>query len=178
VGYELHPGTPAGGVRLSEYLPDAEAMLGYVKKFAQTFGLGDLTAPERLANTRRALAVAEHARDLGRLEPFARAVYDTYWRRGGGIETDAELAQVAERAGLDPAAAVAAASDPALLARVDAARRAALEARVTGLPTFDVEPGAAGASRQGSRVVGCQRYDVLAEAVRRAGGRRRVPPAG
>ena len=178
MGYELHPTTPAGGVRLSEYLPDADGMLGYVKKFAATFGIADLVPPERLANTRRALAVAEHARDVGRLEPFAHAAYDAYGRRGGGLESDADLAKVAERAGLDPAAAVAAANDAALLARVDAARRVALGAGVTGIPTFDVEPTGGGASRQCSRVVGCQSYEVLADAVRRAGGKRRMLPPG
>ncbi len=38
IGYELHPDTPPGGVPLSSYLPDAEAMLGYVKTFAARFG--------------------------------------------------------------------------------------------------------------------------------------------
>ena len=34
MGYELHPETPPGGVSLSSYLRDAEAMLRYVKEFA------------------------------------------------------------------------------------------------------------------------------------------------
>jgi hypothetical protein len=54
---------------------------------------------------------------------------------------------------------------------VDEARRAALAARVGGVPTLDVEPEAPDAPP--SRIVGCQRYEVLAEAVRRAGARRR-----
>lgn len=176
VGYELHPGTPPGGVALSEYLRDAEGMLGYVKTFAAGFGITDLVPPERLANTRRALAVAEHARDVGRLEAFCRAAYDTYWRWSGGLESDADLAEVARRARLDPDAALAATRDAALLARVDAARKAAHEAGVTGIPTLDVEPDAPSASRVASRVVGCQRYEVLAEALRRAGARRRATP--
>jgi predicted DsbA family dithiol-disulfide isomerase len=171
VGYELHPETPPGGVALSEWLGDADAMLGYVKSFAASFGIPDLVPPERLANTRRALAVAEHARDAGRLDPFCDAAYDTYWRWGGGLETDEELAGLARRAGLDPGAAVAAARDPALLARVDGARRAALAARVGGVPTLDVD--AESPAPPPARIVGCQRYEELAEAVRRAGARRR-----
>jgi predicted DsbA family dithiol-disulfide isomerase len=73
---------------------------------------------------------------------------------------------------MDPVVAVDAARDPELLAAVDAAGRAATAAGVTGIPTFDFAPGP-GASGAGARVVGCQRYDVLAEAARRAGGRRR-----
>jgi predicted DsbA family dithiol-disulfide isomerase len=164
VGYELHPDTPDGGIALSEYLPDPGAMLGYVRSFAAGFGIRDLVPPVRLARTRRALAVAEHARDEGRLAEFRARAFDAYWREGRGLESDEELAALAREAGLDAADAVAAARDPAVLARVDAAGRAAREAGVTGIPTFDIGP---------VRVVGCQRYDVLAEAARRAGARRR-----
>jgi predicted DsbA family dithiol-disulfide isomerase len=173
VGYELHPETPPGGVAKSEIFRDLEGMHAYVKSFAAGFGIADLAPPARLVNTRRVLAVAEHARDLGRLERLSAAAYDAYWREGRGIESDEELAVLARRAGLDPAAAVAAAKEPALLARVDAARREAKTAGVTGVPTFDVEPDVPGGGRASSRVVGCQRYDVLVEAVRKAGARRR-----
>jgi predicted DsbA family dithiol-disulfide isomerase len=176
VGYELHPETPPGGVAVAEHFRDPEGMHAYVKSFAAGFGIVDLSPPERLANTRRALAVAELAREGGRLVAFNAAAYDAYWRRGEGIESDAELAAIAARAGLDREAAVAAARDPALLARVDAARREAMRAGVTGIPTFDVEPDAPGGARASTRVVGCQRYEVLVDAVRRAGARRRESP--
>jgi predicted DsbA family dithiol-disulfide isomerase len=172
VGYELHPETPAGGLALSSYLRDADAMLRYVKEFAAGFGITDLRQPRVLANTRRAMAVARLAREQGKLERFSAAAYDAYWREGQGLESDDELAAIARRAGLEPADAVAAARDPALLAVVDAARRASIAAGVTGIPTFDFGPGP-GAAGAGARVVGCQRYEVLADAVRRAGGRRR-----
>ncbi len=175
IGYELHPDTPPGGVPLSSYLPDAEAMLGYVKTFATLFGITDLAPPERMANTRRVLAVAQHARDQNRLEPFRAAAFDAYWRRGRGLESDEDIAELARQARLDPVAAVAAAGDPALLARVDDARRAAIEAGVTSVPTFEVRAAEHGAAERPARVVGCQRYDVLADAVRRAGARRRAP---
>jgi predicted DsbA family dithiol-disulfide isomerase len=164
VGYELHPETPPGGIPLSEYLPNAEAMLGYVKSFAQGFGIPDLLPPTRLANTRRVLAVGELARREGQLESLRAVAFDAYWRRGWGLETDDDLRWIAREAGLDPDAALAALADPALLASVDAARRQALAAGVTGIPTLEFGP---------VRVVGCQRYEVLADAARRAGARRR-----
>ena len=176
MGYELHPETPPGGVAIAERFRDHESMHAYVKSFAAGFGIFDLAPRARLANTRRVLAVAEHARDVGRLEAFSAAAYDAYWRHGRGLESDEEIAAIAGQAGLDPAAAVEAARAPALLARVDAAREEALRAGVTGIPTFDVEPEATGGSRTSSRVVGCQRYEVLVEALRRAGARRREPP--
>jgi predicted DsbA family dithiol-disulfide isomerase len=164
VGYELHPRTPPGGTPLGGHLRSSE-LLGCVKGFAAGFGIVDLVPPLRLASTRRALAAAQHARDAGRLEPFRAAAFDAYWRRGRGLESDEDLAAIAVEARIDPERAIAAAADPAMLARVDAARRVALEAGVTGIPTFEI--GAL-------RVVGCQRYEVLAEAARRAGARRRA----
>ncbi len=171
VGYELHPGTPRGGLPLASYLSDAGAMLGYVKSFAAGFGLRDLRAPDRLPSTRRALAAAQYAREAGKLEVFRAAAFDAYWREGRDLDRDEDLVHVARAVGLDPAAALAAADEAGALACVDAARRAAREAGVTGVPTFDfvAAPGA----RPVTRVVGCQPYEVLAEAARRAGARRR-----
>ncbi len=163
IGYELHPETPPGGLPLDRILPNAEAMLRSVRDFAERFGIDDLRAPARLANTRRALAVAERARDAGRLGAFRAAAFDAYWRRGADLEDPGALAGLAALAGLDPAAARDAVEDPALLSRVDAARERARAAGVTGIPTFDF--GA-------TRVVGCQPYEVLAAAARRAGAPR------
>jgi 2-hydroxychromene-2-carboxylate isomerase len=149
-------------------------MIACVRSFAAEFGIPDLVPPDRVPNTRRALAVAQHARLIGRLDAFRATAFDAHWRRGWGLETDEDLRWVAREAGLEPAAAVAAASDPAILARVDAARATALAARVTGIPAFDffsAEPAAGDAPP--SRVVGCQRYEVLADAARRSGARRR-----
>jgi predicted DsbA family dithiol-disulfide isomerase len=164
VGYELHPRTPPGGVPLAEVLGAPDEMLRYVRSFAAGFGISDLAPPLRLAPTRRAHAVAQHARDEGRLAQYRASAFDAYWRRRRGLESDEDLASLAAEAGLEPARALAAAQDPAMLRRVDGARRAALEAGVSGVPTFDI--GA-------TRIVGCQRYDVIAEAARRAGARRR-----
>ena len=165
MGYELHPETPPGGIPLSEYLPDPDAMLGYVRSFASGFGIRDLVPPLRLASTRRAHAVAQHARDAGRLAAYRVAAFDAYWRQRRGIESDDELATLAREAGLDPSAALLAAGAPAVLERVDAAWHAARAAGVTGIPTFELGE---------TRIVGCQRYEVLAEAARRAGARRRA----
>jgi 2-hydroxychromene-2-carboxylate isomerase len=143
-------------------------MLRYVKTFATGFGIDDLAPPSRLVPTRRVLAVAGLARDVGRLDVFRELAFDAYWRRGWGLESDEDLRWIAREAGLDAEAAVAAAGDPARLAAVAAARREALAAGVTGIPTFDF-----GARAAPIRVVGCQRYEVLADAADRAGARRR-----
>jgi predicted DsbA family dithiol-disulfide isomerase len=145
-------------------------MLRYLAAFAARFSVS-LSPPSRLANTRRAHAAAQRARELGAVDAFRAAAFDAYWREGRGLESDADLAAIAERAGLGREL-VAAASDPAVLERVDAARREARHAGVTGIPTFVFH--AEGADEAASvRVVGCQPYDALADAARRAGARRR-----
>ena len=170
MGYELHPETPPGGVPLDAYLPDAAGARRYVKSFAARFGL-EIDPPARIASTRRALAAAQAARELGKLDAFRAAAFDAYWRGGSAITSDDEIAALARAAGLETAPLVAAAGDAARLAEVDAARARATAEGVMGIPTFDF---LAGGEDRGLRVVGCQPLDVLAEAARRAGATRRT----
>lgn len=138
-------------------------MHDHLRRFAASFGIDDLRPQLRLPNTRRALLLAEHARDRGRLAELRQAIMEAHWRRGQDIEDPEVLAACARAAGLDPEAARGAASDPALAERLDAAAREAAAAGVTGIPTF-VLPG--------RRVVGCQTYEALAAAAEAAGARR------
>lgn len=139
-------------------------MSAHLARFAAAFGVAGLRIPERSPNTRAALALAEHARDEGRLHETRRALMEAFWRRGEDLEDREVLARCAREAGLDPARALAALDDPALAARVDAMGRDAARAGVTGIPTFVVG---------GRRVVGCQPYEVIAAAAEAAGARRR-----
>lgn len=166
-GFELHPGTPRGGMPLTElfrgaHLPSLHAR---TKAFGAQFGVHDFQPPDRLRNTRRALAMAEYARDQGVLDAFRKAVFDAHWRRGKDLEADADLREIAESVGLSADAALRAADDRAMLDRVDARQALARKSGVSGIPTFDFE---------NVRVSGCQPFDVLAEAARRAGAKPRA----
>jgi predicted DsbA family dithiol-disulfide isomerase len=118
-----------------------------------------------LANTRRALAIAELARDRDRLEPFRAAAFEAYWRQGKNLEDDGDLRTVAAAAGLSPDEALRAADAPSFLARVDQKQDEARADGVTGIPTFIIA---------GEEVVGCQPYEALAAAAERAGVPRRA----
>jgi len=132
--------------------------------FAREFGITDMKVRERSPNTRRALAIAEYARDQGRLEPWRQLAMNAHWRRGMDLENDADLRALAAEAGLDPEAALAASRDEKYLSRIDQKRIEAEELGVTGIPTFVI----------GNRgVVGCQPYQVLADLVESAGSRPR-----
>ena len=84
----------------------------------------------------------------------------SHWRKGRGLEADDDLAAIALAAGLDREAALTASGDPALLARVDEKQDEARRNGVRGIPTFVFE---------GERMVGCQPYEALYAAARRAG---------
>jgi predicted DsbA family dithiol-disulfide isomerase len=142
-----------------------EAMHAHLAGFARGFGIADMKLRDRAPNTRRALAVAEYARDAGRLEQFRQAAMDAHWRRGMDLESDADLSTLAVECGLDPASSLAASRDPSLLARIDQRREAAEQMGVTGIPTFVIGDRA---------VVGCQGYEVLARFVEACGARRKA----
>ncbi len=142
----------------------AEAMRARMAQFAASFGVKDMKHPVRLPNTRRALAVAELARDRGLLDAWRDSAMRAHWRDGMDLENE-DLAEVARRAGLDPGEALAASRDPRYLERIDKIREEASEMGVTGIPTFIFADRIA--------VVGCQPFPVLAKAAEEAGARRR-----
>ncbi len=139
-------------------------MKEHLRRFSEAFGISGMCIPERSPSTRAALALAEHARDRGRLHEARRALMDAFWRRGEDLEDAGVLSRCAAEAGLDAPAALAALADPALVARVDAMGREAARAGVTGIPTFFL-------GRR--RVVGCHPYEVIAAEAEAEGARRR-----
>ncbi len=149
--------------------PRAQAMGQRMEQFAASFGVTGMKHPGRIPNTRRALAMAELARERGVLDAFRDSAMRAHWRDGMDLEKDADLAEVARRAGLDPAQALAASRDRQYLARIDAIREEAGALGITGIPTFvfgdlEADPVA---------VVGCQPDDALAQAALQAGARKR-----
>ena len=139
-------------------------MRRYLLDFAARAGVEGMVVPEHKPNTRRALALAEHARDRGRLHPARTNLMNAYWREGLDVESDAVLRHAARASGLDLEAALSAIESPAILARVDAMGAEAAREGVTGIPTFFV----------GDRVVvGAQPYPVLSAAAEAAGAPRR-----
>lgn len=131
-----------------------------MRAFAASFGIHDMRQPDHIPNTRAALAVAEVARDEGRLHPFRAAAMDAYWREGRDLEDPAVIRDLARDTGLDPERAAQAMTDRAYQDRIDRTRREAAAEGVTGIPTFFI----------GDRVVvGCQPYETLADAVERQG---------
>ena len=87
------------------------------------------------------LAACLWAGGESRLRDFKHALYEAFFCEGEDISTDAEIARAAGRAGLDPAAAVAAAYSPELSARLREIRTEAEAAGVRGVPSLLAEDG-------------------------------------
>jgi predicted DsbA family dithiol-disulfide isomerase len=165
-GFELHPATPAGGIELSRLHPgsDRPDMADYIQKFAEGFGVTGMMRTKRVPNTRRALAIAEYARDEGKLDTFRSVTMDAHFKQGRDIENDGVLRDLAYASGLDPARALAASDTPSYVKRLEVIRAEFKTLDVGGIPTFVF----------GSEAIeGCRVYDELAEAAARFGAMRR-----
>lgn len=143
-----------------------ESLRERMQQFAEEFGVA-MTVPEHISNTRRALAISEYARDLGRLEAFRDAATHGYWSQGMDLESDADLARIAERAGLDPDASLRASTSDGYVRKVQQNRQMGIEEMVTGVPTLFVA---------GMPVIGCQRYETFENVMKRVGVPRRALP--
>lgn len=168
-GFELHPETPTGGIRVADYFGEArfEAMRAHLERFAASFGIEDLRPPDILPNTRKALALAELARDLGKLDEYRERASVGYFRRSLDLGDDDTLIRLSQEVGIDTEQARQALGRADLLERVDANRAMAARLGVTGVPTYIIGD---------QRVVGCQTFETLASAI--AAAREGAPASG
>ena len=132
-----------------------------MKNFAAGFGIEDMAFPEVLPNTRRILAMAEYARDKGKLDAFRVLAMQARWKEDRNLEDEGVLGDLAAASGLDPKQALKASDSPDYLVRVDSLRAEAERLGIRGIPTFIIGE---------TRIAGCQRYEILADAVLQAGG--------
>lgn len=156
-------------MRLDEFIPPERlrGMAEHMTRFAAQFGIDDFRQKGRIPNTRRALALAEVAREEAKLDGYRERAMEAHWRDGMNLESDDDLRRIAADAGLSADAVERSRSDPKYLERIDATREEASAIGVTGIPTFII--GNVGLS-------GCQPYARFEEFAKQAGGRRRDHP--
>jgi predicted DsbA family dithiol-disulfide isomerase len=149
-------------MRLDEYFPPERVakMAEYMNTFAARFGIEDFRQRGRIPNTRRALALAEVARDEGRLDEYRNRAMEAHWRDGMDLENDDDLRSIARDAGLAADAVERSKTDPRYLSRIDEIREEAGRVGVEGIPTFVI--GRVGLS-------GCQPYEMFVDFAKQAG---------
>jgi len=104
---------------------------------AQRYGLPPLAWPASWpANALAAMRAATWAKEEGRVEPFATAVYRAEFVRGQDPADLAVLAACADQAGLDGAELAAAIQRPGIKGKLREVTAEAWEAGVRGVPTL------------------------------------------
>lgn len=119
----------------SEYFPPErlDAMDRHVQAMAAQVGLV-MRRPDRMINSRLALATAEFARERAAFEPVHRALFRVHWEGPGDLDDLAVLRRVAVEAGLDPDELEGALGEGRYAELIDAARREATNAGIHAVP--------------------------------------------
>jgi len=137
--FDLHPEYPPEGVPLVELHRRYGIGVGdddpNRPRFA-AYGL-DYNRPEVVPNTRRALRLAELAREHGLHEPFHYRLMDAYWSEATDIGDADELRRLAAEVGLPHSEVERAIEDPAAyLDRVEASTHQAYSIGINAVPAF------------------------------------------
>ncbi len=139
--FDLHPEYPpegiARGVLDARY--GGERWRAWLRSMFEAARLPAARAIEKVPNSRKALRLAELARDRGLHEPLHLRLFDAYWRRGLDIGDDEVLVAEAASAGLDEAQVRGLLAGDQHLDRVLIETERAHSLGVTGVPTWLVD---------------------------------------
>jgi predicted DsbA family dithiol-disulfide isomerase len=127
--FDLHPEYPPQGV-------ERQRKGGHAQEMFAEAGLAYNPPPEHVPNTRRALRLAELARDLERFDTFHGALMEAYWEQAVDIGDPAELRRLAADAELPPDRVDALLESDELGDRVDASTAHAHSLGIDGIPAF------------------------------------------
>lgn len=124
-------------------------------------GLPHAAEIERVPNSKRALVLAEIAREQGRFEEVHRRLFRAYWAEGRDIGSDEVLLAVAADAGLDPDACAARLADPDLIRLVEEQTQVAIGHGAGGVPAWAID--------ESVLVPGAQPHEVFERVLTRLG---------
>jgi predicted DsbA family dithiol-disulfide isomerase len=165
--FPLHPNTPAQGLLLKDLFAgrgfDLEGMHARMKALMNTEGL-PYERRTHTYNSRLAQELAKWADTQPGAESIHEALYRAYFVEGHNIGDPEVLLDIAKRAGLSEEEASTVISKRTFKDAVDADWEKASRYRITGVPTFVAD---------GSKIVGAQPYEALAELLLAAGARPR-----
>ena len=124
-------------------------------------GLPSAENIDKVPNSRRALMLAELARERGAFAALHPRLFDAYWARGRDIGDEHVLVEEGVGAGLDEAEIIDALTDERYLGRIESQTRAALEAGAGGVPAWLID--------ERVLVPGAQPHDLFDRVLERLG---------
>jgi predicted DsbA family dithiol-disulfide isomerase len=157
-GLEIHPETPPEGQTLEDmglnphYI---DMVIENVNKLAAEIEL-ELKSPPKISNSKRALVLAEYAKENGKFYEYHCEVFKTYWQDQKDIGNIDVLSDIVDQIGLDSKEAQNYLEEERAKEKI---KRFHLEARslgIDGVPTFVI----------GTIIIeGAQPYEVIKEAI-------------
>ena len=167
VYFPLHPDTPLEGLPLKDLFAgrglDLDAMHTRMKGLMDAEGL-PYNRRSHTYNSRLAQELAKWADSKEGFEGIHPRLYQAYFVDGRNLADANVLVSIAESIGLPADEARHVLDDRLFKEAVDADWQKARRYGITGVPTFVVD---------GSKVVGAQPYEVLAQQLRAAGAQPR-----
>lgn len=167
--FELHPETPPEGRNVDELLRRTgrgRAYSDHLKAYAAESGI-TLASNRWLANSHRALELAEFARDRGKFDDVHTALFQAYFEETRDIGDTDVLCDIATACGLDGDEFKVEILVGRYAALIDKTTALARQRGVTSTPTMIFD----------DRLVltGAQDYNVYQDVLRRLGATRRDP---
>lgn len=142
-------------MKLSDMMPDDDLarMKQTITSVAENFSVR-ISIPDRVPNSRKAIAASEYARVNSKLFEFKKALMDAYWLEGRNIEDLRIIGEAAAKAGLDLQKTADAAVSVKYLEIAEANREKATKEKVYSIPAFIF----------GDEIIeGCLPYEEFAE---------------
>ncbi len=124
-------------------------------------GLPHAEPLEKVPNSRKALMLAEFARERGVFDELHPRLFDAYWGRGRDIGDEQVLIEEGTAVGLDAAEIVDVLRDQRYLDGIEGQTRVAIGLGVSGVPAWVID--------QRLLVPGAQPHEVFARALEQAG---------
>ncbi len=124
-------------------------------------GLPHAQGLDKVPNSRRALMLAELARERGEFDALHPRLFDAYWARGRDIGDERVLIEEGTAVGLDEGETIEVIRDGRYLGRIEAQTRAAIELGAAGVPAWEID--------QQVLVPGAQPHEVFGRVLQRLG---------
>lgn len=98
-GFEIHSDVPETGMPISDYLPDADKMIGQLRSMGAPYGL-EFNTITMMPNTNKALQIGEYAKEVGKSISYNAATYKATFVDNINISSVIELKKIAKSVGI------------------------------------------------------------------------------